>query len=45
MPQAMSWDEWAKHDAVALAERIQRGELTPREAAAQAEAAIGRRPL
>jgi amidase len=42
MPQAMSWDEWAKHDAVALAERIQRGELTPREAAAQAEAAIGR---
>ena len=24
----MGWDEWAAHDAVALAERVRRGELT-----------------
>ena len=25
MPQAMSWEEWAKHDAVALAARVESG--------------------
>jgi len=42
MPQAMSWEEWATHDAVALAARIRGGELTPGEAAAQAAAAVAR---
>jgi len=42
MPQAMSWEEWAKHDAVALAARVESGELLPREVAAQAAAAIAR---
>ena len=40
MPQAMSWDDWARHDALALAERIRAGELTAGEAAAQAAAAV-----
>ena len=34
MTLAMSWDEWATHDAVALAERVRRGELTAAELAA-----------
>ena len=42
MPQAMSWEEWAKHDAAALAARIRAGELTGREAVAQAAAAVAR---
>ena len=42
MPLAMSWDEWAAHDATALAERVRRGDLTPGELAAQAAAAIAR---
>jgi amidase len=42
MTLAMSWDEWAAHDAVALADRVRRGELTPAEMAAQAAAAIAR---
>ncbi len=37
---AMGWDEWAAHDATALAARIRRREVTPTEAAAQAAAAI-----
>jgi len=36
----MTWEEWAAHDATALAERVRRGELTPKELAAQAAAAI-----
>jgi amidase len=40
MTLAMSWDEWAKHDAVGLAARVRRGEVTPAELAAQASAAI-----
>src|SRR5437763_3937981 len=42
MPQAMSWEEWATHDAVALVARIRGGELTGREAVAQAAAAVAR---
>ncbi len=40
MTQAMSWDEWASHDGVALAERVRRREVTPAELAAQAAAGI-----
>jgi amidase len=40
MSLAMTWDEWAAHDATALAERVRKGELTPAELAAQAAAAI-----
>ena len=42
MTLAMSWDEWAAHDAVALAERVRKGDVTPAELAAQVVAAIGR---
>ena len=42
MTLAMSWDEWAAHDAVGLAERVRKGEVTPAELAAQAAAAIAR---
>src|SRR5947209_2608020 len=42
MTLAMSWDEWAKHDAVALADRVRRGELTPAELAAQAAAGVAK---
>jgi amidase len=40
MTLAMSWDEWARHDGLALAERVRKGELTPAELAAQAAAGI-----
>jgi len=40
MTLAMSWDEWASHDAVALAGRLRRGEVTAAELAAQAAAAV-----
>ena len=42
MTLAMSWDEWARYDALALAERVRRGELTAAELAAQAAAGIAR---
>ena len=42
MTLAMSWDEWARHDAVALAARVRAGEVTPAELAAQAAAGIAR---
>jgi amidase len=42
MTTVMSWDEWARHDAVGLAERVRRGEVTPAELAAQAAEAIAR---
>jgi amidase len=42
MTLAMGWDEWAKHDAVALADRVRNGDLTPAELAAQAAAGIAR---
>ncbi|WP_445488347.1 amidase [Rhodopseudomonas sp. RCAM05734] len=40
MTLAMGWDEWTKHDAVALADRVRKGDLTPAELAAQAAAGI-----
>ncbi len=40
MSLVMDWDEWDKHDAVGLAERVQRGELSPAELARQTAAAI-----
>ena len=42
MTLPMTWDEWAAHDATALAERVRSGELTPAELAAQAAAAVER---
>ncbi|MEK9720994.1 MAG: amidase [Quisquiliibacterium sp.] len=39
---AMTWTEWASHDATALAERVRLGELTATELARQAAAAIER---
>ena len=42
MTLAMSWDEWTRHDAVALAERVRKAELTAAELAAQAAAGIER---
>lgn len=42
MTLTMSWDEWARHDGVALAERVQRGEVTPAELAQQAAAGIAK---
>ncbi len=42
MTLAMSWDEWAAHDAVALAARVRQGDVTPAELAAQVVAAISR---
>jgi amidase len=42
MTLAMSWDEWTQHDAVALAQRVRKGEVTPAELAAQASAAIAK---
>jgi Asp-tRNA(Asn)/Glu-tRNA(Gln) amidotransferase A subunit family amidase len=42
MTLPMSWDEWTRHDGVALAMRVTNGELTAAELAAQAAAAIAR---
>jgi amidase len=42
MTLAMSWDEWTRHDGVALAERVKRGEVTPQELASQAAAGIAK---
>jgi amidase len=39
---AMSWDEWARHDATALAGLVKAGKVTPRELASQAAAAVQR---
>ena len=40
MTLAMSWDEWAAHDAIGLAEKVRKGDLTPKELALQAAAGI-----
>jgi amidase len=40
MTLPMSWDEWSRHDGLALAARVRLGELTPAELAAQAAAGI-----
>lgn len=42
MTLAMSWDEWANHDAVALADRVRKGDVTPTELAAQTAAGIAK---
>ncbi len=42
MNLVMSWDEWATHDAVALAGRVRNGDVTPAELAAQAAAGIAK---
>jgi len=36
----MGWDEWARHDAVGLAERVRQGDTTPAELAHQAAAGV-----
>jgi amidase len=38
----MSWSEWAQHDALALAQRVRRGEVSAAELAAQAATAVAR---
>jgi len=38
---AMDWSDWARHDAVGLAGLVRRGEVSPKELAAQAAAAVG----
>jgi amidase len=42
MTLAMSWDEWAAHDALALAARVRAGDVNAAELAAQVQAAIAR---
>lgn len=42
MTLAMSWDEWAAHDAVGLAARLRAGEVTAAELAAQAAQAVAK---
>src|SRR6266702_4099806 len=42
MTLPMSWNEWAQHDGVALAARVKKGELTAKELANQASAAIAK---
>jgi amidase len=39
---AMSWAEWGRHDATALAELVRRKAVAPAELAAQAAAAVAR---
>jgi len=39
---ALSWEEWGKHDAVALAELVRAKQVTPQELVAQAAAAVER---
>jgi Asp-tRNA(Asn)/Glu-tRNA(Gln) amidotransferase A subunit family amidase len=42
MTLPLNWDEWAKHDGVALAARVGKGEVTAAELATQAAAAIAK---
>jgi amidase len=42
MTMVMSWEEWVQHDAVALADRVRKGDLTPAELAAQVAAGIAK---
>jgi amidase len=39
---AMGWDEWARHDATALAALVRKGEVSPKELAAQVADGVGR---
>nr|WP_318381707.1 amidase [uncultured Enterobacter sp.] len=40
MKTVMNWNEWAEHDATALAERVAQGEISPSELAMQVQAAV-----
>lgn len=42
MTLVMNWDEWAAHDACALAELLHAKQVTPRELAEQATAAVNK---
>ncbi|MDH4393475.1 MAG: amidase [Aquabacterium sp.] len=42
MTLAMGWDEWAAHDAVALAVRVRQGDVTAAELAAQVAAGVAK---
>ena len=42
MALVMGWDEWVRHDAVALAERLRQGEVSAAELAAQAAAGVAK---
>lgn len=42
MTMAMTWDEWVQHDALGLAARARRGEVTPAELAAQVAAGVAK---
>jgi Asp-tRNA(Asn)/Glu-tRNA(Gln) amidotransferase A subunit family amidase len=42
MTLAMSWDEWARHDGVALASLVSKGEVTAAELASQAAAGVAK---
>lgn len=42
MTLAMSWDEWARHDGVGLAQLVKDGSVTPVELARQAAAGIAK---
>ncbi|HEY4987631.1 MAG TPA: amidase [Bradyrhizobium sp.] len=42
MTLPLSWDEWSRHDGMALANRVRVGELTAAELAAQAALAVGK---
>jgi amidase len=42
MTLAMGWDEWAAHDAVALAARVRQGDVTAAELAAQVASGVAR---
>jgi amidase len=39
---AMSWQEWARHDAVSLAELVRTRQISPRETVAQAAAGVAK---
>src|SRR4051812_5086784 len=39
---SMSWEEWTKQDAVALADLVRVGAVTPKELSAQAAEAVAR---
>jgi amidase len=42
MTLAMSWDEWGRHDAIGLADRVRRGDVTASELARQVAAGIAK---
>src|SRR5690348_5656847 len=42
MTLPMSWNEWTQHDGVGLAARVRKGELTAKELARQAAAAVAK---